>query len=84
MTARAFKSLAPLDTEFMINVALPKFIPETLSENLLVRHGATLCIASIIASLSAVKALLPEGLLANIRDIVPAIEKNRLYRGRGG
>ena len=43
LTAESFGVLCEIDSDYMLSIALPKLIPETLSPNLLIRHGATLC-----------------------------------------
>ena len=53
--------------------------------DLLVRHGNTILIAELILVLSKIPSIqLPADTLKTVRNLVPKIEKARLYRGRGG
>eukprot|EP00004_Rigifila_ramosa_P020245 TRINITY_DN5246_c0_g1_i1.p1 TRINITY_DN5246_c0_g1~~TRINITY_DN5246_c0_g1_i1.p1 ORF type:complete len:953 (-),score=244.07 TRINITY_DN5246_c0_g1_i1:1026-3854(-) len=72
-----------------ISSHLPALVPLALSENLFVRHGAVLALAEILRGLwehdrpNFEKHVSPE-LQKEIRNVVPNLEKARLYRGRGG
>ena len=81
-------------------VGLPRLLAASLSPELHVRHGAALGAAELLLALSRVPApaaaaaaggggggggaWLGAELQKDVRNLVPRIEKARLYRGRGG
>lgn len=48
------------------------------------RHGATLGLAEVTLALHRVGSGLQDSRAAQVAGVVPAIEKARLYRGKGG
>jgi len=87
VASKALYELSPLDPQYIIDVVLPFLLRSSLDPNdVIVRHGSILGLAEAIASLGhhAVESILPTHLLKDIAETVPAIEKKRLYRGRGG
>ena len=53
--------------------------------DLLIRHGNTILVAELILVLSKIATItLSPDVMKTIRNLVPKIEKARLYRGRGG
>ena len=89
LAARAAASLAPLDGEWAAAEMLPALFPRSLSVDLKERHGAVLMIAETVRGLcdalhGGSASGLPAELRKQIGGVVPAIEKARLYRGRGG
>ena len=89
LSAQAAARLAPLDPTYTWETMMPWLYGKSLSADLKARHGATHMIAECVLSLVRVlhggagRALPPETRKA-ISGVVPAIEKARLYRGRGG
>ena len=87
LAAKALGKFALLDPSYMIDVILPKMVTLTLDRtDLLIRHGNALATASLIKALASLKDAPPLGdvLLKDIRNLIPRLEKARLYRGRGG
>ena len=96
LSARALHELTKLDPTLMQGSVLPTLLPFTTSADLLKRHGSICGIAEILLGLAGPTAVapatavaeppraLPEPLVAGIAEIVPNIESQRLYRGRGG
>ena len=87
LAARALGKFALLDPAYMIEVVLPKMVSLTLDRtDLLIRHGSALSTASLIKALASLENAPPLGdaLLKDIRNLIPRLEKARLYRGRGG
>jgi len=72
--------LTSLEPQYFIKTVLPNLIPLCIDENLFVRHGALIGIAEIILTLEDVDGIDNESLA----QLVFKIEKERLYRGRGG
>eukprot|EP00916_Digyalum_oweni_P005846 GHVL01010132.1.p1 GENE.GHVL01010132.1~~GHVL01010132.1.p1 ORF type:complete len:961 (-),score=129.08 GHVL01010132.1:970-3852(-) len=74
------------------NVILPTLIEQSLSAEVAVRHGSVCAISSIVSVYGKIYSgneewmtlNLSEDLQKEIRNVVPRIEKNRLYRGGGG
>ena len=89
LAAQAASRLAPLDEAYTLETMVPFLITKTLSADLKARHGATHMLAEVLLGLVRTnhhgdgRALPPETRKA-IANVVPAIEKARLYRGRGG
>lgn len=72
----------------MVETYLPELIPKTINTDINMRHGSILAIAEIIFALAKLqqdgKAVeLSAEMQHQIREVVPSIEKARLYRGRG-
>ena len=88
LASQSLKKLTALNPQHMVDEVLPYLLDKCLDEkNLQLRHGATLGLAEIVLALGEIDTndnLLPSQLLELIAQIVPAIEKKRLYRGRGG
>jgi len=87
LSSKALHDLVALDTEhYLQTTVLQTLIPECLSDDLYVRHGAILGVAEIILGLGKSKRVLirDKCTTESIVGLVPTIEKARLYRGRGG
>ena len=87
LSSKALHKLTPLDPKYMCDVAIPILLENCLDEqDLFTRHGAVLGVAEIVLSLSANDCLmyLPNNIEELLTDLVPTIERKRLYRGRGG
>uniref|UniRef100_A0A0E0R173 Uncharacterized protein n=1 Tax=Oryza rufipogon TaxID=4529 RepID=A0A0E0R173_ORYRU len=77
LAAQALSMLVQYDMNYFAGYALEKLVPCTLSSDLCTRHGATLAAGEIALKLYQLGFTFTTG-------IVPAIEKARLYRGKGG
>lgn len=84
LSAKTLATLAPLDLNHMAEFALPSLIPYTISTDLVRRHGAVSGVGELLVALVQGGITLSEELTESILNIVPSIEKARLYRGRGG
>lgn len=92
LASQALGNLTHLDTEYIESIAIPHLLEKSLDPlNVQLRHGAVLGLAEILNSYSLmvndakpIARLLSEELLSGLVELVPAIEKKRLYRGRGG
>ena len=82
--SKALARITPLDPSYMMDTVLPILIEQALFPELFVRHGSTLGAAEILLALSEIPSQLCGELKRSIRNLVPKIEKKRLYRGRGG
>ena len=89
LAAQAAARLAPLDSPYILETVLPMLFTKTLSPDLKARHGSTHMIAEILLGLvgelhAGQGRELPAEIRKAISGLVPAIEKARLYKGRGG
>jgi hypothetical protein len=74
----------PRRPAFFLDHALPFLLPLTADPVLEVRHGAVAALAELLPALSSAHAQLPAALQAAAADVIPAIERGRLARGKGG
>lgn len=84
LAAKALAALVKYEPEYFVNYVLEKLIPCTLSTDLCMRHGATLAAGEVVLALHQCGYVLSADTHKRIAAIVPAIEKARLYRGKGG
>ncbi|KAM7261245.1 hypothetical protein ACFE04_026720 [Oxalis oulophora] len=84
LAAEAISALVRYEPEYFANFVLEKLIPCTLSTDLCTRHGATLAVGEIVLALNQCDYKLATDKQNKVAGIVPAIEKARLYRGKGG
>jgi hypothetical protein len=91
LSAHALNHLTAIEPNWMISDVIPFLLPKTLSSDLLLRHGSILSIAEILFGVAeynkerkdAQRVSLPRSLQCQIIDIAPAVDRARLYRGRG-
>ncbi|CAH9148224.1 unnamed protein product [Cuscuta epithymum] len=84
LAGNALSSLVKYDPEYFVEAILKNLIPRTLSTDLCMRHGATLALGEVILALHKCGYRLSSDLQKQVASVVPAIEKARLYRGKGG
>ncbi|MCO5570692.1 hypothetical protein L7F22_024419 [Adiantum nelumboides] len=84
LSAKALSLLVKYDVDYFGGELLDKLLSWILSADLNLRHGATLASAEVILSLKETGFVFSEEKERALADIVPAIEKARLYRGKGG
>ncbi|KAL4336004.1 hypothetical protein GQ457_07G015330 [Hibiscus cannabinus] len=84
LAAEALSALVRYDAAYFADFVLEKLIPFTLSSDLCTRHGATLAAGELVLALHLCGYDLPSDKQRQVSGIVPAIEKARLYRGKGG
>jgi tubulin-specific chaperone D len=70
-----------MDKDFTVETVIPNLVERSTNSDLCVRHGAVVGLSEIVLAL---KDELPEELEGELSELVPKIEKLRLYRGRGG
>eukprot|EP01038_Epipyxis_sp_PR26KG_P010204 gene10204-13728_t len=86
LASKSLPKLLLINTESSLLVdVIQDLIKCCLSPALTIRHGSIIGIAEIILALFLTNKsnILSEIIIKSIIDIVPAIEKGRLYRGRG-
>jgi hypothetical protein len=84
LSSKTLSNMTRLDPALIAEVALPSLLQHTCSLDLLKRHGSILGLAEAVAALAVVGYRLTEESAAEVVAVVPQIEKQRLYRGRGG
>ncbi|KAG9452420.1 hypothetical protein H6P81_005324 [Aristolochia fimbriata] len=84
LTAQAISALAKYDVAYFADAVLERLVPCTLSSDLCMRHGATLAVGELVLALHKCSHVLSSEKQKSVSGIVPAIEKARLYRGKGG
>ncbi|KAF0928817.1 hypothetical protein E2562_010685 [Oryza meyeriana var. granulata] len=84
LAPQALSMLVQYDMNYFAGYALEKLVPCTLSSDLCTRHGATLAAGEIALKLYQLGFTFTTDMQKALSGIVPAIEKARLYRGKGG
>ncbi|CAN4125852.1 unnamed protein product [Withania somnifera] len=84
LAAKALSSIAKYDLGHFASAVVGKLLPCTLSSDLCMRHGATLAVGEVVLALHEREYVLPPDLQNQVAGVVFAIEKARLYRGKGG
>ena len=89
LAAQAVSRLAPKDEAYVIETLIPFLVGKTLAQDLKARHGATHMLAEtlhglVMTNYAGEGKRLPAETRKAVAGVVPAIEKARLYRGRGG
>ena len=84
LAARGCSALVPCFGEFFANEAIDFLLPACLDSVLEVRHGALMGLSELLPSLKAAGIEVSESRLSKVADLVSAIDKARLYRGKGG
>ncbi|GAB2210552.1 hypothetical protein Droror1_Dr00015820 [Drosera rotundifolia] len=84
LSGKALSVLVKYNPGYHANFVLEKVIPCTLSSDLCTRHGATLAAGELVMALNQCGYVLSTDKQKQLAGVVPAIEKARLYRGKGG
>ncbi|CAM8901801.1 unnamed protein product [Rhodiola kirilowii] len=84
LASEALAALVKYDPAYFGNFVLDRLIPCTLSTDLCMRHGATISAGEVVLALHRCDYTLPAEMQKRVAGLVPAIEKARLYRGKGG
>ncbi|CAL5340221.1 unnamed protein product [Camellia sinensis] len=84
LATNALAALVKYDPEYFANYVLEKLITCTLSSDLCMRHGSTIAAGEVVFALHQHDYALSTDKQKHVAGIVPAIEKARLYRGKGG
>lgn len=89
LASKSLHGLTPLDPTYVVTDIIPSLLGSSLDpKDIPVRHGSILGLAEAIRALGEqqenIENILPTEQLDLVAELVPTIEKNRLYRGRGG
>ena len=83
LASKALAELAIINTTRTI-AALEKLLESSFSTNFTTRHGSILSVAEITLALCHCDVSLSDSQIENIVNLVPKLDKARLFRGRGG
>ncbi|XP_042480833.1 tubulin-folding cofactor D isoform X2 [Macadamia integrifolia] len=84
LAAAALCALVKYKPEYFATTVLERLIPCSLSTDLCMRHGATIAVGQLVLAVHQCDHVLSTDKQKAVAGIVPAIEKARLYRGKGG
>lgn len=89
ITSRSLAGISKLDSCYTSKKVLPQLLEQCLNTDLVIRHGSLLGVAEIVlafgeANLVKRGGILNDATIALIAELIPSVEKARLYRGRGG
>lgn len=89
LASQSLARISKLNHEYCSKEILPNLLEQSFSDDLVVRHGSLLGAAEMILAMGELGMMQESGALsaemkASIAELVPSIEKARLYRGRGG
>jgi len=84
LTSKALAALVPTQSGFFQTTAVDMLLPLCLNSILEVRHGAALGVGELTLALYSQGQPLNGERQSAVAAVVPAIEKARLYRGKGG
>jgi hypothetical protein len=89
LSSKSLSRISKLNHRYTAIEVLPKLLHQCFHDDLVVRHGSLLGVAEMVvafgeANLVKRGEVLNDGTLELIAELVPSIEKARLYRGRGG
>ncbi|EED95613.1 tubulin-specific chaperone d, partial [Thalassiosira pseudonana CCMP1335] len=89
LASRALSRVSVLDPSYCATKVMPTLIQQCFSDDLIVRHGSLLGVAEMVLAFGELNlvqgdATMSDDLKLSIAELVPSIEKARLYRGRGG
>ncbi|KAF0738797.1 hypothetical protein Ae201684P_008914 [Aphanomyces euteiches] len=86
LASKALGLLSPFDVSYSLSSILPQLLIASVSTTaeVIVRHGATLALGEIVLHIASVPAFISGETMRRIKVIPIEMDKNRLYRGRGG
>ena len=89
LASKSLSRISKLNLKFCANDVLPKLLKQCFHDDLVVRHGSLLGVADMVLAFGELNKAHGSDTLGNeekslIAELVPSLEKARLYRGRGG
>lgn len=89
LASKSLHGLTSFEPRYVADIVIPCLLKTSLDpKDIPIRHGSILGLGEAVLALSKnqdrLEEYLPKETLTVIAEIVPTIEKNRLYRGRGG
>ena len=83
LAAHAMAVLVPLNPTRSLEI-LSELLQQCFSTSFATRHGSVLAVAEVILALTQSNVSLTENSLEKVTQLVPALDKARLFRGKGG
>ena len=89
LASKSLSRISKLNPRYVAMDVLPKLLNQCFHDDIVVRHGSLLGVAETVlafgeSNLMKQCEILNSATLDLIAELVPSIEKARLYRGRGG
>eukprot|EP00986_Skeletonema_menzelii_P017354 scaffold19153_cov80-Skeletonema_menzelii.AAC.9 len=89
LSSKSLAQIAKLCPTYCASNILPKLLEQCFHDDIVIRHGSLLGCAELVLFFGELKLLHRGGVLddermSRLAELVPSIEKARLYRGRGG
>jgi hypothetical protein len=89
LASKSLSRISKLNPRYVATDVLPKLLRQCFHDDIVVRHGSLLGVAETVlafgeSNLMKQCEILNSDTLDLIAELVPSIEKARLYRGRGG
>ena len=88
LSAKSLARIAKLCPTYCASAVLPKLIEQCFHNDIVIRHGSLIGCAELVLVFGELNMLQDGGVIDDkktaLAELVPSIEKARLYRGRGG
>eukprot|EP00985_Skeletonema_marinoi_P023587 scaffold15795_cov139-Skeletonema_marinoi.AAC.3 len=89
LSSKSLAQIAKLCPAYCASNILPRLLEQCFHDDVVIRHGSLLGCAELVLVFGELKLLHRGGVLddekmSTLAELVPSIEKARLYRGRGG
>eukprot|EP00884_Botryococcus_braunii_P022550 jgi/Botrbrau1/897/Bobra.0167s0018.1 len=84
LASQGLAALVPTDTTYFATEAVDFLVARCVDPVLEVRHGAALGLGEVVLALHACGEGLAPGAAQRVAGVVAAVDKARLYRGKGG
>jgi hypothetical protein len=88
LSAKSLAQIAKLCPTYCASAVLPKLIEQCFHNDIVIRHGSLIGCAELVLVFGELNMLQDGGVMGDkktaLAELVPSIEKARLYRGRGG
>lgn len=89
LSSKSLAQIAKLCPAYCAGNILPKLLDQCFDDDIIIRHGSLLGCAELVLVFGELRLLHRDGVLDDMKmstlaELVPSIEKARLYRGRGG
>jgi hypothetical protein len=89
LTSQSLARVSKLNPLYSSKEVLPRLLEQSFHDDLVVRHGSLLGAAEMVLALGEMDLMhdssaMSDDKKSSIVELVPSIEKARLYRGRGG
>lgn len=89
LSSKSLAQIAKLCPAYCASNILPKLLEQCFDDDIIIRHGSLLGCAELVLVFGELRLLHRGGVLddkkmSTLAELIPSVEKARLYRGRGG